>query len=191
MSVKSAAFSIVVVAAVSWGCAAPSTTPVAESAAETEVGAGTAVAEAGVETETTAVAPTPVTGRPSTAAVSVAPPQLGLGIAAAAAPTEAEIPARVAAFIDQIAKHQRGRFTGRWVTAQDARVHPEVVIPALIVALQHDQTRTKARQLLVEVGPAAAPHVQKEVDRMKTELATDPTLERTIQVVEQLMRGWR
>ena len=99
------------------------------------------------------------------------------------APTEAEIPARVAAFIDQIAKHQRGRFTGRWATAQDARVYPEAVIPALIVALQHDQTRTKARQLLVEVGPAAAPHVQKEVDRMKTELATDPTLERTIQIM--------
>ena len=168
MRIRSAATVLVVVAAVSWGCAATTKQPRVARPAP----AATA-AESDAD--------------PSAATGATAVPQPGLGSASS---TTASLPGRVQRFITAM-NAGRNVLSGAWITAQEARQYLAQTVPALVAGLSHRVHMKGAQDLLVDIGPRAAPYLRTELTRLQKEAREDPTLGRAVRQVEELLRTWR
>jgi hypothetical protein len=101
------------------------------------------------------------------------------------------LPTAVQRFIDSMSGRGPGHLNAAWITADQARPHVEAVVPAILYGLTRTDTVTRARQLLVDIGPRAAPYVKTGLDQLRREAGTDPTVQRGIRLAEQLLSGWR
>ena len=160
MRLRSAATVLVVVAAVSCGCAATPKQPRVARPASSQTAA---------ETGATTV------------------PQPGLGSASS---TTASLPGRIQRFITAM-NGDRNILSGAWITAQEARAYLADTVPALVAGLSRRAHMKGAQQLLVDIGPRAAPYLRTELGRLQKEARTDPTLGRAVRQVEELLRSWR
>ncbi|MBT3266613.1 hypothetical protein HN371_05625 [Candidatus Poribacteria bacterium] len=169
MRLRSAATVLVATAAVSWGCSATTKQP--------------RVARPAPERTTAAQSDASPTVAPGTGTV----PQAGLGNASS---TAAKLPGRVQRFITAM-KGGRNLLSGAWITAQEARQYLPQTVPALVAGLSRREHMKGAQDLLVDIGPRAAPYLRTELTRLQKEAREDPTLGRAVRQVEELLRTWR